>query len=158
MIRCTFAGHRDVTGISVSDIMAVLETIILKSDEVIECLVRGMGKFDELSASAVRELKRKYRNRKINLVLVLPYMQQRINEDKAYYEMMYDEIIVPSHLDGEHYKKAIVLRNRWMVEQSEYVIAMVQRRYGGAFAMLQFAEKNKKIIFNLSNEKYLQQG
>lgn len=152
MIGCTFAGHRDVTGISVSDIMAVLETIILESDEGIECFVGGMGKFDELSASAVRVLKRKYKSRKINLVLVLPYMQQKINEDKAYYEMMYDEIIVQSHLDGVHYKKAIVLRNRWMVEQSKYVIAMVQHRYGGAFATLQFAEKNKKVIFNLLND------
>ena len=150
MIRCTFTGHRDLVRIAVSDILAVLEGIILQSDEDMECLVGGMGDFDGLAASAVRSLKRKYKNRKIRLILVMPYMQKKVNDQKAYYEEMYDEIIVPAELDGIHYKRAITLRNRWMVDQSEYVIAMVWRDYGGAYDTLKYARKQKKKIIELS--------
>lgn len=149
MIRCTFAGHRDVVGITVSDIVAVLEKIIQQSNESVECLVGGMGRFDKLSASAVRILKKKHKNRDISLVLVLPYMQKKINENKSYYETMYDAIIIPSHLDGVHYKGAIGLRNRWMVDQADYLIAMVQRKNGGAYEMLKYAGKTDIIIINL---------
>ena len=65
MIRCTFAGHRDVVNIQESDIEIILENIILQTDKTVECLVGGMGKFDKICASAVRNLKRKYRERKI---------------------------------------------------------------------------------------------
>lgn len=150
MIRCTFAGHRDVVGITVSDIMAVLEEIIQRSNEAVECLVGGMGRFDDLSASAVRILKKKYKDRDISLVLVLPYMQKKINENKSYYETMYDAIIIPSHLNDVHYKRAIVLRNRWMVDQADYLIAMVQHKDGGAYETLKYARKTTIEIFDLS--------
>ena len=151
MLRCTFTGHRDVIRITVADILKILEEIMLQSDEDMECLVGGMGDFDGLAASAVRSLKRKYKNRKIRLVLVMPYMQKKVNDQKAYYEEMYDEIIVPAELDGVHYKRAITLRNRWMVDQSKYVIAMVWRDYGGAYDTLKYARKQKKKIIELSS-------
>lgn len=149
MIRCTFAGHRDMVRITVSDILEVLEKIVLQSDEDVEYLVGGMGDFDRLAASAVRSLKRNYKDRKNKLILVMPYMQKRVNEQKAYYEEMYDEVIVPAELDGVHYKRAITLRNRWMVDQSEYVIVMVWRNYGGAYDTLKYARKQKKRIIEL---------
>ena len=103
MIRCTFAGHRDVCGVQAEDITEVLEEIIQYTESPIECFVGGMGKFDNLCAAAVRLLKR--------------------------------------------------LRNRWMVEQADYVIAMVERKEGGAYATLQYAQKKKKKIINLAERK-----
>lgn len=69
MIRCIFAGHRDVCGVRVEDITEVLEEIIQYAESPIECFVGGMGKFDDLCAAAVRVLKRQYRKKKkiINL-------------------------------------------------------------------------------------------
>ena len=126
MIRCTFAGHRDVCGVQAEDITEVLEEIIQYTESPIECFVGGMGKFDNLCAAAVRLLKRQYREKEISLILVLPYLQKRINVNSAYYESMFDLVLIPSILEGVHYKHAIVLRNRWMVEQADYVIAMVR--------------------------------
>lgn len=48
MIRCTFAGHRDVCGVQAEDITEVLEEIIQYTESPIECFVGGMGKFDNL--------------------------------------------------------------------------------------------------------------
>ncbi len=150
MIRCTFAGHRDVTGLEETDVEAALEKIIDRSDSPIECLAGGMGNFDHICASAVRRLKRKYQNKEITLILVLPYMQKRINRDKAYYENRFDLILIPSQLEGVHYKQAIGLRNRWMVEQSDYLIAMVNKEYGGAYTTLKYAKKLGKTVINLA--------
>ena len=68
---------------------------------------------------------------------------------------MFDLVLIPSILEGVHYKHAIVLRNRWMVEQADYVIAMVERKEGGAYATLQYAQKKKKKIINLAERKKL---
>ena len=43
MIRCTFAGHRDVCGVQAEDITEVLEEIIQYTESPIECFVGGMG-------------------------------------------------------------------------------------------------------------------
>lgn len=153
MIRCTFAGHRDVCGVQAEDIAEVLEEIIRYAEPPIECFVGGMGKFDDLCAAAVRLLKRKYRAKEISLILVLPYLQKRINANQVYYESMFDLVLIPSALEGVHYKRAIVLRNRWMVEQADYVIAMVERKEGGAYTTLRYAKKKKKKIINLAERK-----
>ena len=92
MIRCTFAGHRDICGVQAEDITEVLEEIIQYTESPIECFVGGMGKFDNLCAAAVRLLKRQYREKEISLILVLPYLQKRINVNSAYYETTISEI------------------------------------------------------------------
>lgn len=153
MIRCTFAGHGDVYGVQAEEIAEVLEEIIRYAEPPIECFVGGMGRFDDLCASAVRLLKRKYREKEISLILVLPYLQKRINRDKAYYESMFDVVLIPSQLEGIHYKRAITLRNRWMVEQADYLIAMVERKESGAYTTMQYAKKKQKKIINLAERK-----
>ena len=62
MIRCIFAGHRDVCGVRVEDITEVLEEIIQYAESPIECFVGGMGKFDFVrsgSASAEKIIQEK---------------------------------------------------------------------------------------------------
>lgn len=149
MIKCTFTGHRDVYGIRVSDIVKILEELLHENGEM-ECFVGGMGQFDILCASAVRALRAKYREKKISLILVLPYMQKRINDNKDYYEQMYDLILIPDELSDMHYKRAIPARNRWMVDKADCVIAMVWREHGGAYTTLQYAEKRGKRIIRMN--------
>ena len=74
-------------------------------------------------------------------------MLSSLNRDKDFYQVMYDDIIIPQELMGCHYKKAITLRNCWMINQSDYVIAFTIRDFGGAYNAVKYAEKaNKKII------------
>ena len=136
MITCTFAGHREVFGSCTQKIENALETLI-ENEDTLYCYVGGMGEFDGFSAAAVRNLKRKYPNKEIRLTLVLPYMQQKLNEYKEYYETSFDDILIPAELAEIHYKRAI----------SDYLIVMVWLDFGGAYTTLRYAQKQgKKII------------
>lgn len=108
---CTFVGHRTVFGLKQERILEILESL-LEEEKSLVCLVGGMGEFDKPAACAVRTLKSRHPDKTISLVLVLPYMEQKLNTNKAYYEDYFDEILIPSELMGVHYKRAIAARNR----------------------------------------------
>lgn len=83
MLRFTFAGHRDIYDISAEEIAEVLEDFLGMTEDKTECLVGGMGNFDRICTAAVQMLKKKYPNREITLILVLPYMQKQILTEKG---------------------------------------------------------------------------
>ena len=65
----------------------------------------------------------------------------------GWYEFLYDEILIPAELDDVHPKAAIGLRNRWMVDRSDFVIAALHRDLGGAAEAVWYAEKcGKKVV------------
>lgn len=152
MTICTFAGHREVyqAGIDAEIEKAINE--LLRTDDEFVFYTGGMGRFDDMCSSAVRSAKHQYSNLRISLLLVLPYMSNRLNTDKAYYEDRYDDIIIPTELAGVHYKAAITKRNRWMVDRAECVIAYVYREFGGAFETVKYARKKEKNIINLAKK------
>ena len=66
-------------------------------------------------------------------------------------EENYNEIIIPD-LPDVHYKRKITLRNRWMVEQCDCMLAYVWREGGGARQTLQYAASRSRIqIINLAD-------
>lgn len=151
MVVCTFAGHREVFGLGQSRVVEILERL-LEAEQEMTCYVGGKGEFDALCASAVRTLKHRHPDKAISLVLVLPYMEQRLNTDKEYYESRFDEILITIELAGIHYKQAITACNRWMVDRADCLIAMVWRDHGGAYQTLKYAERCCKRIFRVGHE------
>ena len=142
---CCCFGHREVY----KDISARLQEII--EDLIINKGVKtfytgGMGQFDGKFSTAVRAMKRSHPD--IELVLVCPYLTQELNRDKEWYEHNYDSILIPSELDGIHYKSAIKARNRWMVDNSDYIVSYVYREFGGAYDAVKYAKKQGKEIYN----------
>ena len=161
---CTFAGHRIAFGQIQDQILEILEEL-LESEESLTCMVGGMGEFDDLAARAVDTLKRRHPDKTVSLVLVLPYMEQRLNTNKEYYESNFDDIWIPTELAGIHYKKAIAARNRWMVDHADCLIAMVWRDHGGAFETLKYAKQcskknfpDRKKLKDLAKEYHLWPG
>ena len=152
MTVCTFAGHREVYQANIADKLDEAISRIIKNDDCFRFLVGGMGDFDGMCSSAVRRAKRNYPNKQISLELILPYLTQELNENKSYYEISYDDVVVPIELAGVHYKSAITKRNRWMVEKSDWMIAFVYRDFGGAYTSLRYAEKKGLQIINLAKE------
>ena len=147
---CTFAGHREVYQANISEMLDEAISKIINTDDSFRFLVGGMGEFDGMCSSAVRRAKRKYPNTEIRLELVLPYLTQELNDNKLYYETSFDDVVIPIELAGVHYKSAITKRNRWMVEQSDWLIAFVYRDFGGAYTTLHYAEKKGLQIINLA--------
>lgn len=155
VITCTFAGHRDVFQSNIPEKLdAAISQIIETHDDAFIFLVGNDGQFDGMCSSAVRRAKRKYKNKKISLHLVLPYFSQELNEQQDYYKSSFDDVVIPMKLAGVHYKSAITKRNRWMVDESAYLIAYVCRDFGGAYTTLHYAEKQKKQIINLAEETH----
>lgn len=152
MTVCTFAGHREVYQANIADRLDEAIAQIIETDNSFRFLVGGMGDFDGMCSSAVRRAKKKYPDKHISLELVLPYLTQELNENKSYYEISYDDVVVPIELAGVHYKSAITKRNRWMVEKSNWMIAFVYRDFGGAYTTLRYAEKKGLQIINLAKE------
>ena len=143
-VTCCGFGHRML----LMDIEKLLrETLerLVEERGVRVFYIGGMGEFDELFTRTVRSMKREYPS--LRLVLVAPYLTERLNFDKAFYEALYDEILIPAELEGVHPKAAIGLRNRWMVDRSNIVIAALHRDFGGAAEAVRYAEKvGKKVV------------
>lgn len=141
-IVCSFCGHRDCDSGLREQIRAEIKDIIA-SDGVTVFYSGGMGEFDRLCESVVREIQRS--NQNIKLYLIKPYFTQKLNTEKEYYSSLYDEIIIPD-FGNVHYKQAIIKRNKWIAERSDIILCYVIREYGGAYKTLQYALKMNKSI------------
>ena len=153
MLICTFAGHSNVYGGKASEKLDdVIEELLENTDEAI-FYVGGRGEFDGMAARAVRGAKNRHKDKKIQLLLVEPYMSQQLNIDKHYFTTEFDGIVIPEELAGVHPKAAIKKRNRLMVDWSDVLIAYVYREYGGAYEMLNYAKRQGDIrIINLADK------
>ena len=141
---CSFCGHRDADSSLRTQIKETI-TDIIENEGITTFYSGGMGNFDSLCESVVRELKKTY---PLKLYLIAPYMTQKINRDGKYYKELYDDIIIPD-LGEAHYKRAITDRNEWIVRKSDLLLNYVTRSSGGAYRMLQYARKLNKTIRKL---------
>ena len=139
-------GHREII-----DLYRLEERLIKVVKELIQTkpyvvfLVGRNGEFDEYAASIIKRTSRKVKKENNEITLVLPYTVS----DIEYYEIYYNNVVIPERLCGAHHKAAITLRNRWMVEQSDLLICYVERENGGAYSALKYAQKLGKQIVNL---------
>ena len=145
-LSCCGFGHRVLLMDIEKPLRDVLERLV-KERGVTVFYTGGMGEFDELFSRTIRNMKRN--DPRLLLVLVLPYLTRRINQDKVYYERLYDEILIPAALDGVYHKAAIGFRNRWMVDHSDYVVAALRRDFGGAAEAVRYAHAIERTVIHL---------
>ena len=67
-----------------------------------------------------------------------------------YCNRIYDETVYPE-IEKKPLRFAIVYRNRWMVEMADYVVAYINRDWGGAYKTYEHAKRKKKPIFNIGS-------
>lgn len=149
---CCFTGHRHIPVGEVADIRSrLLETIeALVKQGVTEFRAGGALGFDTMAAMAVLQVRDKYPD--ISLVLILPCKDQ----DKSWREvdkLRYQEII--AHADkvqvlAEHYYRGCMfVRNRALVDGSDFCIAFLRENAGGTKMTVTYAEKQHLQIINL---------
>lgn len=102
-------------------------------------LLGGYGAFDRIAAGVVQSLKAEYPH--IQSILVLPYLDMTVDS------IGYDGTTYPP-LESVPKRYAIIHRNRWLVDNSDLVIAYVSHGWGGAATTLRYALKKKKEIIN----------
>ena len=153
-LTVSFFGHRRLD--NVFSIEQTLETIIrklLNRPEYIEFLVGRDGEFDQLASSAVKRCRREIREDNSALIWVLPYETAELRDNEEAFLRYYDEIEICERSVGSHYKAAIQIRNRAMIDRSDFAVFCVGRRQGGAYQTLRYAEKHGVRHINLLNIK-----
>lgn len=149
---CSFAGHSKLynTGEIYEHLLSVIEALIT-DENIREFWVGNYGAFDRLSAKAVKELKNKYPN--IQLNLVIPYLTAEINKHKEEYYKEYDSILIAEIPEKTPKKAQIIKCNQYMVKKSQVLVAYVSYSWGGAVKTLEYAQKQKNIrIINLAEK------
>ena len=139
MAKCTFFGHRD----SPSNIRGVLSAEIerlINEKDVNTFYVGTQGNFDRMAYSVLAELRKRYQH--IKVYRVLAYMPKPGDNDTA-------DTIVPEGIENAHPRYAIVYRNNWMIDHSDYVIAYVTHTFGGAYQAVERAKKKGKITIQI---------
>lgn len=143
-----FFGHRYIT-----DFMFVekhLEAIIkklLEDKEYVEFLVGRNGDFDQLVSSTVYRCQRVYRNENSTHVLVLPYVTAHYRDNEKEFLKYYDEVEISTNASVAHFRAAIQVRNREMIDRSDLAVFFVEKEQGGAYQAYKYAlQQNKKTI------------
>lgn len=76
-------------------------------------------------------------------------IEQAVMSDKR--EKMKGIVTIPD-IGRPHPKVAITLRNQWMVDAADLVIAYVENSSGGAYKAMAYAEKTGKPVINLATD------
>jgi len=142
----SFFGHRELE--NMSDVECRLEKVIrylLEQKEYVDFLVGREGEFDLLTASVIRRITKEYDYGNSSLVLMLPYLKSYYRDNEQNLRKYYNDIEICS-------KAAIQIRNRYMVDRSDLVVCCIQRKSGGAYKTLRYAETQGRKIINTAKE------
>lgn len=136
-MTCTFFGHSN-TALEIRDKLKATLIDLIENRSVDLFYVGDKGNFDRLALSVLREIGAVY---PIRYYVVLAYLQK----EKTDYPTLFPEGIetVPKRF-------AINFRNKFMVEQSDIVVAYITHSFGGAAKFVEMARKKKKTVINLA--------
>ncbi len=143
MSACTFCGHADTSDKLRLTLHIATEKMIRKND-VIDFYVVTNRNFDRMATQVLHEHKKQYPQ--INYHIVLAYMPSTRSENSLYKGI---ETLHPDGLETVPLHYAIVHRNRWMVEHSQYIISYVTHGCGGAAETLKYATARKLEVVSL---------
>jgi len=139
---CCFFGHRDTPPHIKSKLMKVLIDLI-ENKGANKFYVGHQGNFDRIVCGILQELKQSHPHICCNVVLA--YLNTITTEYKFDFDTVY-----PEGLECVPPRFAISARNKWMIENSDYVVTYVTRPFGGAAQFKDYAQKKGKIVINIS--------
>ena len=137
----TFFGHKDTP----KEIEPTLRTTLvdlIENHGATEFYVGNNGNFDTMVRRQLENLSQTY---PITYNIVLAYLPTKKSEYDDYTNTIYPEGIetVPKRF-------AISYRNKWMTQQADTVVTYVTHTYGGAWQFKAMAERQGKIVIELS--------
>lgn len=124
-----------------------MENLILDK-QVDTFFVGNHGGFDRMVKETLLQLQKKYPH--ITCHVVLAYLPRSEKEEADFPKPEAEDIptVYPS-LERVPQRFAISYRNRWMVEQADYVIGYIRYSWGGASQFFRMAQRQKKTTINL---------
>ena len=146
---CCFTGHRKIDG-DIYDIERKVRkevvTLISRGVKIFYC--GGAIGFDMLCGKIILDIKKAFPS--VKLYLALPCTDQNkyySYSENADYELLKKESDKIYYASDHYTKGCMHLRNRFMVDSSNYVISYCTKNSGGTFYTLKYAtEKGREII------------
>ena len=138
---CVFTGHRELEeDFSVRQLRSVIEEVIKGG---VKDFYNGMAKgFDLTAATVVVKLKKKYPQ--IRLIACVPcYGQEKYfsEKDKKTYVSILKKADEKIILSPSYYRGCMQVRDRYMVERADVMIAYCKKKEGGAAYTVKIFQK-----------------
>jgi len=143
-IVCSFFGHRDAGDHIHTALAAEIERHITEY-HADTFYVGGYGQFDGMADRILYDMKDRWPH--ISVYRILAYLPTGVDKNSAEKQ---HPTIYPEGLETVPRQFAITRRNRWIVEQSEYIIGYVCTSWGGAHEALEYAKRKGKSVINLA--------
>ena len=141
MKACTFFGHRDCPESIRGRLREEIERLI-SHQQADTFYVGTQGSFDRMAYAVLKELRNKYPSIKVYRVLAYMPKNGAVSNDDSSGK----DTILPEGIERVHPRYAIVWRNNWMIDKSDYVIAYVTHPTGGAYKAVERAKKKGKEV------------
>ena len=142
-----FCGHSEYRE-NKEDEKRIIEVIKSKIDDrPCDFFLGEYGNFDKFCYNIAKKIKEEKTN--VKLVFVTPYIEEIYIKKRTEGKNRFDMILYPE-LEKIPYRYAITHRNRWIVQRAELIIAFVNRKYGGAYAMYKYAKRIGKEVYNIA--------
>ena len=118
------------------------------------------GEFDELALSVCRELRKSYKDIKIEVVITsLKKIEKQLLYDDEFgkeYEIPYSDVsTIMYEIEDLHFKKQITESNHQMIDTCDTLICYVNKKHNpsGAKHAMNYAKRKGLKIINLYDEK-----
>lgn len=145
----SFFGHSkcSISDLSEQEIISTIENVA--GNNYVEFFLGMYGDFDAFAYCCAKKYREMHPNSK--LVFVTPY----IHENYCLLENAkerFDEVIYPE-LENVPKRYAIIKRNEYMIDESDFIIFYVTHHFGGgAYRALEYAKRKKKQYINISKK------
>lgn len=155
MKTCCFTGHRNLpkNQIPIIKIKVTEEIKKLIMQGTTHFMAGGAIGFDTIAAQKILDLRNDYNE--IKLILAIPCEDQSSkwsDEDKYIYENIKKDADKVIYTSKKYEKDCMLKRNRYMVSNSDCLIAAWDgRKVGGTYYTLNYAKKLNKQIILLDN-------
>lgn len=136
-MTCTFFGHSN-TPLEIRGKLKTTLIDLIENRSVDLFYVGDKGNFDRLALSVLREIGAVY---PIRYYIVLAYLPKEKTDSST---------LFPEGIETVPKRFAINFRNKFMVEQSDIVVAYITHSFGGAAKFVEMAVKKKKTVINLA--------
>ena len=80
------------------------------------------------------------------------YLSAEYEKNEEAFQEYYDEVEICQSSSAAHFKAAMQVRNREMVDRSDLFVCYIEHNSGSAFQTVQYAKKKNKEIVNLSDQ------
>lgn len=147
----SFFGHRKITdSIEIEKRLDKLVRELIRTKEYVEFLVGRNGEFDTIVSSLIRIAIAELDYGNASHILVLPYETAEFRNNTDSYKNYYTEVEICEQAAVAHFRAAIQVRNKTMVDRSDLVVCCIEHTSGGAYKTVQYAQNQQKDIINLN--------